>query len=122
MVESLDERNLSAFINMPYDKRHESLYLAYIAGISGFGLIPRAAIEHSDVKIRLDKIIETFITCKYSFHDLSLVEKRYNMPFELGLAVAFNKLVSPDHVFLVFDKNRYLMQRRLSDPALQCWH
>lgn len=33
---------LSAFLNIPYDDTFQSLYLAYIAGITAFGLAPRA--------------------------------------------------------------------------------
>ncbi len=32
-----------AFINLPYAKRYERVYLAYIAGVSGYGLVPTAA-------------------------------------------------------------------------------
>jgi hypothetical protein len=32
------------FLNVPYDSRFERLYLAYIAGISAFGLIPHASV------------------------------------------------------------------------------
>jgi hypothetical protein len=31
----------SVFLNIPYDSAFENLYLAYIAGLSAFGLIPR---------------------------------------------------------------------------------
>jgi hypothetical protein len=29
-----------AFINLPYAKQYERVYLAYIAGVSGYGLVP----------------------------------------------------------------------------------
>ena len=34
----------SAFLNIPYDTQFENLYLAFIAGITAFGLIPKARI------------------------------------------------------------------------------
>ena len=33
------------FLNIPYDEDFEPLYLAFIAGLSGFGLIPHAVLE-----------------------------------------------------------------------------
>ena len=33
------------FLNLPYDSKFEPLYLAYIVGISAFGLVPRATLE-----------------------------------------------------------------------------
>src|ERR1700691_1919172 len=35
----------SAFLNIPFDQQFESLYLAFIAGLSGFGLIPQAVLQ-----------------------------------------------------------------------------
>ena len=34
----------NAFINLPYDRRYEATYVAFIAGLSAFGLIPRATV------------------------------------------------------------------------------
>jgi hypothetical protein len=86
----------SVFLNIPYDSRFESLYLAYIAGLSAFGLIPRATLEIPTSQRRLDRILKLIQRCTYSIHDLSRTEldakaprvPRFNMPFELGLAVA----------------------------------
>ena len=84
-----------AFLNIPFDQRFEALYLAFIAGLSGFGLIPQAALQIPGSRRRLDRLIDLLGTCQYSFHDLSRVEldshspktPRFNMPFECGLAV-----------------------------------
>src|SRR5262249_43804978 len=89
------ERN-SVFLNVPYDSAFENLYLAYIAGLSAFGLIPRATLEIPTSKRRLERIRKLIGQCGYSLHDLSRVQldagaprvPRFNMPFELGLAVA----------------------------------
>jgi len=89
----------SVFLNIPYDAGFQKLYLAYIAGISAFGLVPRATLEIPTSERRLDRIIELIDECAYSIHDLSRVQldrtaprtPRFNMPFELGLAVARNK-------------------------------
>ncbi len=84
------------FLNIPYDRAFENLYLAYIAGLTAFGLIPRATLEIPTSKRRLDRILKLIRRCRHSIHDLSRVEldrrtpraPRFNMPFELGLAVA----------------------------------
>lgn len=84
------------FLNVPYDRGFRDLYLAYITGITAFGLVPRAGLEIAAGKQRLERIIALIQHCRYSIHDLSRVEldrtppatPRFNMPFELGLAVA----------------------------------
>jgi hypothetical protein len=86
----------SVFLNIPYDSAFENLYLAYIAGLSAFGLIPRATLEIPTSQRRLERILKLIQHCAYSIHDLSRVQldgkaprvPRFNMPFELGLAVA----------------------------------
>lgn len=86
----------SVFLNIPYDSAFENIYLAYIAGLSAFGLIPRATLEIPTSQRRLDRILKLIQQCAYSIHDLSRVQvdakaprvPRFNMPFELGLAVA----------------------------------
>ena len=89
------ERNY-VFLNVPYDSAFENLYLAYIAGLSAFGLTPRATLEIPTSSRRLDRILNLIDRCDHSIHDLSRVQldaraprvPRFNMPFELGLAVA----------------------------------
>lgn len=86
----------SVFLNVPYDSAFENLYLAYIAGLSAFGLVPRATLEIPTSQRRLERILKLIEQCAYSIHDLSRVQldakaprvPRFNMPFELGLAVA----------------------------------
>ncbi len=41
-------RQKSVFLNLPYDRRFRNLFLAYMAGTSAFGLIPRATAEIID--------------------------------------------------------------------------
>ena len=91
------------FLNIPYDAQFHNLALAYVAGIACFGLTSRATIEVPGGARRLDRIIELIGTCTYSIHDLSRVQldrtmpqtPRFNMPFELGLAVGWEKLKDP---------------------------
>jgi hypothetical protein len=112
------------FLNVPYDKKFEKLFLAYIAGVAAFGFAPRATLEIRKSSDRLDKILELIQACQYSIHDLSRVEldrhaprtPRFNMPFELGLSVACNRLVR-DHQrqWFVCESATHRLQKSLSD-------
>ena len=112
-----------AFLNIPYDHRFESLYLAFIAGLCGFGLIPRATIEITGSRRRLERIVNLIQKCRYSFHDLSRVEvdrappptPRFNMPFELGLAVAHAMNTGAGHEWFVFESHSNRLKKSLSD-------
>jgi hypothetical protein len=114
----------SAFLNIPYDKQFENLYLAYIAGLTAFGLVPRATLEIPGSSRRLDRIFELIQTCGFSFHDLSRGQRdrtkpktpRFNMPFELGLAVAWSKSDSRnDQVWFVLEAVDRRILKSLSD-------
>jgi hypothetical protein len=86
----------AVFLNIPYDRAFRNLYLAYIVGIYQFELKPRVTLGIPGGARRLDRILDLIQSCPISIHDLSRVEMdrsapatpRFNMPFELGLAVA----------------------------------
>lgn len=112
------------FLNVPYDKKFERLFLALISGISAFGLVPRATLEITTSVRRLDRILDLIRRCEYSIHDLSRVEMdrgaprtpRFNMPFELGLAVAFEKASkSRTRGWFVCESQSYRLAKSLSD-------
>lgn len=42
----------SAFLNIPYDKQFENLYLAYITGLTAFGSVPRATLENVRARLK----------------------------------------------------------------------
>jgi hypothetical protein len=117
--------NKRAFLNVPYDQRYEPLYLAFIAGLSGFGLVPQATVQIPGSERRLDRILELIHRCGISFHDLSRVEldpkpprtPRFNMPFELGLAVAWAGISSRTHEWFVFESKPDRILKSLSDLA-----
>lgn len=123
MKRGVVERERSAFLNVPYDRRFENLYLAFIAGLSGFGLVPRATIEIASSSRRLERIAELIRSCRYSFHDLSRVEldrappptPRFNMPFELGLAVSHAMSRTAGHEWFVFERQPNRLKKSLSD-------
>ena len=116
-------RRESAFLNIPYDREYEDRFLAYIAGVAAFGLYPRATLELTSGERRLDRIFGIISECRYSFHDLSMVvldrkqprTPRFNMPFELGLVVGWQKAAPSPHDWFVFESTRHRLQKSLSD-------
>jgi hypothetical protein len=120
---SKHEKRANVFLNVPYDNRFENLYLAYIAGLTAFGLVPRATLELRPSERRLDRIIKLMRSCRYAIHDLSRVEldrsppltPRFNMPFELGLSVAIERFGTKDHSWHVFESRYHRLAKSLSD-------
>src|ERR1700730_12032244 len=113
----------SAFLNVPYDDAFQDLYLAYIAGITAFGLVPRATLEIPGGERRLERIQRLVRGCQYSFHDLSRVEldpkypatPRFNMPFELGLAVMSARCHRAKQTWFVLEAKSRRVEKSLSD-------
>lgn len=111
------------FLNIPYDVRFQDLYLAYIAGLVSLGLHPRATVEIVGGERRLDRIFGLIQACPYSVHDLSRVEldtkrpetPRFNMPLELGMAIAWQKLNPERHVWFVFEARQRRIEKSMSD-------
>ena len=85
--------NTNVFINCPFDKEYNDLFLALVFVIQDSGFIPRCALESSGTEAnRLMKIAEIIKECRLGIHDISRVElsdssnlPRFNMPFECGL-------------------------------------
>lgn len=108
---------------MPYSPRYEGVYLAFIAGLAGFGMVPTAAVKDPSSRFQLDRIFKLVAEADYSFHDVSHMSldktkpcaPRLNMAFELGLAVATARLKNPNHQWFVFDTHRYRVIKALSD-------
>lgn len=123
-VKSPRLRRNTVFLNIPYDDRFRRLYLAYVSGLIHLDLIPRATLEIPGGRNRLDKIVDLIRSCRYSIHDLSRVEldrshpfatPRFNMPFELGLAVASARLGPAPHDWFVFETINRRLTKSLSD-------
>jgi hypothetical protein len=110
----------AVFLNVPYDKRFENLFLAYIAGISAFGFTPRATLEIPFSQRRLERIVSLIGSSQYSVHDMSRVQldrtaprtPRFNMPFELGLTIGIG---NPQHAWIDFESKRHRIKKSLSD-------
>jgi hypothetical protein len=113
----------AVFLNVPYDEQFTQLFLAYVVGIRGYGLIPHATIEIPGGARRLERIGSLIRSCAYSIHDLSRVEldpappptPRFNMPFELGMAVAFHWSRRAKHTWFVLETEKWRIQKSLSD-------
>jgi hypothetical protein len=108
------------FLNVPFDKPYEPLYLALIAGLVRLGIRPRCVLEIPTQKNRLSRIFKLIQSCGSSIHDLSRVElsdghPRFNMPFEAGLAVAWAQIAGNRHQWFLLEKEEYRLQRTLSD-------
>lgn len=99
---------LGIFLNIPYSDRYSNLEVAIIATATAYGLTPRMARERSRTEVRLLKIAELMLSCKYGFTDLTYVT-RMNMPLELGLLLAFGK-----ETFITSGK-RYAALKTVSD-------
>ena len=118
------ESRARVFLNIPYDPKFERLFLAYIAGISAYGMFPHATLEIADSSRRLEKILNLERSCQYSVHDLSWVRldpvsprvPRFNMPFELGLCVSdANRRQGQKQNWFVFEAEANRLDKSLSD-------
>lgn len=113
----------AVFLNIPYDPRFSDLCLAYIVGAACFGLAARTTLEIPGGARRLDRIVDLIGSCQFSIHDLSRVQldhaqprtPRFNMPFELGLTVAWQRLRNRDHMWFVFETTPFRVSKSLSD-------
>jgi hypothetical protein len=113
----------SVFLNVPYDKKFKKTYLAYLSGLVALGLNPKATLAIPGGLTRLDRIFALIQSCRYSIHDLSRVEldrthpptPRFNMPMELGMAVAWAKLNPTGHIWFVFESQERRAQKSISD-------
>jgi hypothetical protein len=111
------------FLNIPYDKEFESVYLAYIVGIYQLDLIPFISSGVPGGERRLDRILSLIQSCRYSIHDLSRVElsavppatPRFNMPLELGLTITWAKLNPNRHGWFLWESEPRRLQKSMSD-------
>ncbi len=108
-------------MNVPFDRRYRSLFIALIGGLTALGRKPHCVLEvPSSGRNRLDRIFELIGSCAASVHDLSRVSlsrhgrvPRFNMPFELGIAYTLSRRTK--HSFFVFEEKPFRLQTSLSD-------
>ena len=116
---SLDSQ--SVFLNVPFDLAYRPKFIALIAGLTALGRTPRCVLEvEADGASRLDRLLGLISSCGASIHDLSRVSlsgsqrlPRFNMPFEVGLAVGIG--LRGSHRFFLFEEKPFRLQASLSD-------
>lgn len=113
---AVDSRGV--FINAPFDRAYEPLFITLVGVITFLEYKPHCVLEVRETgEGRLQRIYELMRTCRISLHDMSRIGApvRFNMPFELGLACSL-KLADPQrYEVIVLDSKPYRMDRRLSD-------
>ena len=129
MARRTDHDLTSVFINCPFTADFRSMHEAMIFTVLACSFRPRSALEAGDSgDIRLDKIVRLIKESEYSVHDLSAFGldaasglPRFNMPFELGIAVGIRKATRAyaSHSLLVLENEKYTYQKCLSDIAGQ---
>ena len=85
--------------------------------------MPRSVLEIPGSQRRLDRLTDLIARCRYSFHDISRVEldrirpqvPRFNMPFELGVAVGNSEHMGDGRSWYVFEARRFRALKSLSD-------
>jgi hypothetical protein len=115
------------FLNIPFAPTHEFLYIALVAGLTALRLNPRCVLEIPPQQHRLQRLFDHIRGCAFSIHDLSHVKlspgkgsrvPRFNMPFELGIAVAIalaEQQTKDQHQFRIFEAQPFRLQKSLSD-------
>lgn len=111
---------------MPFDSKGERVLVALISGLVALGLNPRCVLEIDPDRSRLERLFRLISECGYSVHDLSSVTlsqagafrvPRFNMPFELGLAVAvaLSRPSGKRHRWRVLERVPHRLSTSLSD-------
>jgi len=117
-LSSPDLEDRSVFLNVPFDKKFEPIFIALVGGLVALGRKPRCVLEIPDSgRGHLDRLVELIGGCRTSIHDLSRVSgtsARFNMPFELGLATALKAIGHP-HDFFLFESQDRRIDKTLSD-------
>ena len=107
----------NVFLNVPYDRGYEPLFVTLVASVVALGLKPRCVLEvREQGQGRLTRIQELLESCRTSIHDLSRVGTpvRFNMPFELGLACSIARY-KPGHQVVVLERTLHRLDTTLSD-------
>ena len=121
-------RNVSVFINCPYDPQYEPIFDGIVFAAVCCGYAPRCALETSTIaEPRIKRIVQALKESKYSIHDLCRCQghgdknlARFNMPLELGIAMAerFDSGKPANwHDWLVLVPNGNLYANFISDLA-----
>ena len=117
--------NPNVFINCPFDEDFRPCFEALLFAVLASGYKPRCALEDADgTVIRFEKLRKLISECPRTIHDLSRVElskdalPRFNMPFELGLAMGAKYFGGPKrrgNSALIMVRKNYVLTAYLSD-------
>ena len=116
----------SVFVNVPFDDAYSPLLDAIIFAITACGYRIRCALEDDDSgDIRLDKLARLIGESPRSIRDLSRIElgdnelPRFNMPFELGMALGAKRFGGKRHAS---DKTKIMLLNLTSClPTYRTW-
>jgi hypothetical protein len=128
---------LGVFVNCPFDDEFQDAldaiifacvhagFVPWMAGSSGD--VPWMAGSSGDVAVpRVERIVDGIRLCRYSIHDLTRYQgqgadnlSRFNMPLELGIAMAHRALEGGDerHDWMVMVPDGHAYQKYISDLA-----
>ena len=118
-------RELSVFINCPFDGAYATQRDALVFSTVCCGLLPRVAMDLGQVSVpRMQRILDAIAACRYSIHDLTrcsgegdLNLARFNMPLELGIAMAHKQLHDQEHDWLAMVPSGHAYVQFISDLA-----
>jgi hypothetical protein len=119
----LRDPDKSVFINCPYDEDFQPLFDSIVFATVACGFTPRSAIDTGGVSdSRIERIRKAMFDSRYSIHDLSRCRgegtsslARFNMPLELGFAMARRFLDEDSHDWLVLVPNEHEYLKFISD-------
>jgi hypothetical protein len=113
------------FINCPFDAKYRRCFEALLFAITSSGYRVRCALEDRDgANVRFNKIRGLIEESQRTIHDLSRIETdvdalpRFNMPFELGLAMGAKYFGGPrraNNSALIMVRRDYILNAYLSD-------
>jgi hypothetical protein len=112
-----EAKRRGVFLNVPFDPGYEPLFVGLISALVSLGRVPHCVLEIPEQGAgRLSRIYGLIRDCPVSVHDLSRVGQpvRFNMPFELGLAVALNRIEGRPK-FIMLESQQHRLQKTLSD-------
>jgi len=107
--------SLPIFLNVPFDRGYEPLFVTLVGTLVFFGQTPRCVLEiRESGQGRLSRLHQLLAACPVSIHDLSRVGSpvRFNMPFELGMACGL-ALSNGGHEHIVLDAKPYRLDKTL---------
>ena len=117
--------NRNVFINCPFDEAYRECFEALLFAVTVSGYKARCALEDDDAaNIRFDKLRRLIRESPRTIRDLSRTElgdndlPRFNMPFELGLAMGakyFGGKAQRRNSALIMVREPYVLPSYLSD-------